>query len=70
MEETIQTILGYKREVEEKKGEARRSLLEIADLLDEVNRSSNITKAGGSGVGTVGGALSLTGWALVNCLTK
>ena len=68
VEETIQTILGYKREVEEKKGEARRSLLEIADLLDEVNRSSNITKAGGSGVGTVGGALSLTGWALLDDL--
>ena len=53
-EETIQKILVYKREVEEKKAAARKSLLEIADYLDDVTKTSNVAKAGGSGVGTVG----------------
>ena len=64
VEETIQKILGYKHEVEEKKADARKSLLEIADYLDHVNRNSTKVKASGSGVGTVGGILSLTGVAL------
>ena len=64
VEKTIQTILGYKHEVEEKKADARKSLLEIADYLDDVNKKSNMGKAGRSGVGTVGGVFSLTGLAL------
>ena len=66
MEETIQKILGHKHEVEEKKAEARQSLLDIADYLDNVNKNSNKVKASGSGVGTVGGVLSLTGLALTS----
>ena len=66
VEETVQKILRYKHEVEEKKEEARKSLLEIADYLDEVNKNSNVAKASGSGVGTVGGVLSLTGMALTS----
>ena len=66
VEETVQKILRYKHEVEEKKEEARKSLLEIADYLDDVNKNSNVAKASGSGVGTVGGVLSLTGMALTS----
>ena len=60
MEDTIQRILGYKQEVEELKEAARQSLLEIADDLDGVTKGANVVKASGSGVGTVGGVLSLT----------
>ena len=64
VEDTIQRILGYKQEVEELKEAARQSLLEIADDLDGVTKDANVVKASGSGVGTVGGVLSLTGMAL------
>ena len=64
VEEAIQKILGFKHEVEEKKADARVSLLEIADALDAVNKKSNVVKASGAGVGTAGGIISLTGLVL------